>query len=131
METALAKFNRGKKFALLIGEDILVSDNLLLVKFLSRVPAVSSTNGAPRGLRLATLNHELYLDVSEKVIMDFREELEGKILAIGRELDGLNARMMNPRYVEKAPQQLVRETRNSIVEKEEQIKRLKSQLELI
>ena len=131
METALAKFNRGKKFTLLVGEDILVNDNLLLVKFLSRVPAISSTNGAPRGLRLAIANHELYLDVSERVIVDYKDELENKILAIGRELDNLNARMMNPRYVEKAPAGLVRETRNSIAEKEELIEKMKSQLNII
>mgnify|MGYP000957310192 FL=1 len=131
METALAKFNRGKKFTLLVGEDILVNDNLLLVKFLSRVPAISSTNGAPRGLRLAIANHELYLDVPERVIVDYKDELENKILAIGKELDNLNARMMNPRYVEKAPAGLVRETRNSIVEKEELIEKMKSQLNII
>lgn len=131
METALAKFNRGKKFTLLVGEDILVNDNLLLVKFLSRVPAISSTNGAPRGLRLAIANHELYLDVPERVIVDYKDELENKILAIGRELDNLNARMMNPRYVEKAPAGLVRETRNSIAEKEELIEKMKSQLNII
>lgn len=130
-EAALAKFNRGKKFGLLVGEDILVNDNLLLVKFLSRVPSIASTNGSPRGLRLAVLNHELYLDVPEKIVVDFKDELEAKILAIGRELDGLNARMMNPRYVEKAPQQLVRETRNCIDEKNEQIERLKQQLSAI
>lgn len=130
-EAALAKFNRGKKFGLLVGEDILVNDNLLLVKFLSRVPSIASTNGSPRGLRLAVLNHELYLDVPEKIVVDFKDELEAKILAIGRELDGLNARMMNPRYVEKAPQQLVRETRNCIDEKNEQIERLKQQLSVI
>ena len=131
METALAKFNRGKKFTLLVGEDILVNDNLLLVKFLSRVPAISSINGAPRGLRLAIANHELYLDVPERVIVDYKDELENKILAIGRELDNLNARMMNPRYVEKAPAGLVRETRNSITEKEELIEKMKSQLNII
>lgn len=131
METALAKFNRGKKFALLVGEDILVNDNLLLVKFLSRVPAISSTNGVPRGLRLAIANHELYLDVPERVIVDYKDELENKILAVGRELDNLNARMMNPRYVEKAPAGLVRETRNSIAEKEELIEKMKSQLNII
>ena len=131
METVLAKFNRGKKFTLLVGEDILVNDNLLLVKFLSRVPAISSTNGAPRGLRLAIANHELYLDVPERVIVDYKDELENKILAIGRELDNLNARMMNPRYVEKAPAGLVRETRNSIAEKEELIEKMKSQLNII
>lgn len=131
METALAKFNRGKKFTLLVGEDILVNDNLLLIKFLSRVPAISSTNGAPRGLRLAIANHELYLDVPERVIVDYKDELENKILAIGKELDNLNARMMNPRYVEKAPAGLVRETRNSITEKEELIEKMKSQLNII
>ena len=130
-EAALAKFNRGKKFGLLVGEDILVNDNLLLVKFLSRVSSIASTNGSPRGLRLAVLNHELYLDVPGKIVVDFKDELEAKILAIGRELDGLNARMMNPRYVEKAPQQLVRETRNCIDEKNEQIERLKQQLSVI
>ena len=131
METALAKFNRSRKFTLLVGEDILVNDNLLLVKFLSRVPSISSTNGAPRGLRLAIANHELYLDVPERVIVDYKDELENKILAIGRELDNLNARMMNPRYVEKAPAGLVRETRNSIAEKEELIEKMKSQLKVI
>ena len=131
METALAKFNRGKKFTLLVGEDILVNDNLLLVKFLSRVPSISSTNGTPRGLRLAIVNHELYLDVPERVIVDYKDELENKILAIGRELDNLNARMMNPRYVEKAPAGLVRETRKSIVEKEALIEKMKSQLKVI
>ena len=131
METALAKFNRSKKFTLLVGEDILVNDNLLLVKFLSRVPSISSTNGVPRGLRLAIANHELYLDVPERVIVDYKDELENKILAIGRELDNLNARMMNPRYVEKAPAGLVRETRNSIAEKEELIEKMKSQLNII
>lgn len=131
METALAKFNRGKKFTLLVGEDILVNDNLLLVKFLSRVPAISSTNSVPRGLRLAIANHELYLDVPERVIVDYKDELENKILAVGRELDNLNARMMNPRYVEKAPAGLVRETRNSIAEKEELIEKMKSQLNII
>ena len=130
-QASLMKLAKGKRFGLLVGEDSLVSDNLLLVKFLSRVPSVASTNGMPRGLRLALANHELYLEVTEKVVMAFRDELEKRILAVGRELDGLNARMMNPRYVEKAPQQLVRETRNMIAEKEELIRRLKAQLSVI
>ena len=130
-QASLMKLAKGKRFGLLVGEDSLVSDNLLLVKFLSRVPSIASTNGMPRGLRLALANHELYLEVTEKVVMAFRDELEKRILAVGRELDGLNARMMNPRYVEKAPQQLVRETRNMIAEKEELIRRLKAQLSVI
>lgn len=130
-EVALMKVAKNKKFGLLIGDDVLANDNKILLKFLARVPSVSSTNGSPRGLRLATVNHELYLDVPSQVVKDYRESLEEKILSVGRELDNLNARMMNPRYVEKAPAQLVRETRNAISEKEELIERLKKQIEII
>ena len=129
--TSLSNVAKGKKFGVLFGEDILVDDNTLLVKFLARVPFVMPTNGAPRGLHLALANHELYLDVPEAVVADYRTELEERILAIGRELDGLNARMMNPAYVERAPAALVKETRDAISEKEGLIKRLKNQIEAI
>ena len=128
---ALSNVARGKKFGLLYGDDSLVDDNTLLVKFLSRVPSIASTNGSPRGLRLALAGHDLYLDVPTEVIEKYRAELEGRILAVGRELDGLNARMMNPAYVERAPAELVKETRDAIAEKEGLISRMKQQLEAI
>ena len=43
----------------------------------------------------------------------------------------MNARMMNPAYVERAPAALVKETRDAIAEKEDLIERLKQQLEVI
>ncbi len=121
----------GKRWAVLYGDDSLVEDNVLLIKTLARVPAVSSTLGSPRGIRLALPNHEVYLDVPEDVVAKFKETLTEKILSVGRELDALNARMMNPRYVEKAPAALVKETRDAISEKEALIARLKKELELI
>ena len=54
-----------------------------------------------------------------------------RILSVGRELDALEARMMNPRYVEKAPAELVQETRDGIEEKKALIERLKKELEVI
>ncbi len=128
---SLSNVARGKKFGLLYGDDSLVDDNTLLVKLLSRVPSVASTNGSPCGLHLALAGHDLYLDVPADVIADYRAELEGKILSVGRELDGLNARMMNPAYVERAPAALVKETRDAITEKEQLISRMKEQLEAI
>jgi valyl-tRNA synthetase len=128
---SLSNVARGKKFGLLYGEDMLVDDNTLLVKYLSRVPSIASVNGAPRGLHLALPGHDLYLDVPAEVVAAYRAELEEKILSIGRELDGLNARMMNPSYVERAPAELVKETRDAISEKEDLITRLKQQLEVI
>lgn len=128
---ALPGTNNAKKYALLYGDDSLIEDNVLLIQTLTRVPSVNSTNGAPRGLRLALANHELYLDVPEKVVAAYRDALTEKILSVGRELDALNARMLNPNYVDKAPMHLVKETTDQIAEKTALIERLKSELNYI
>ena len=128
---SLSLLNNNKKFGLLFGEDVMAIENTLLMKFLSHVPYISSTNGTPRGLKLAIANHELYLDVTAEVVAKYKDELTEKILAVGRELDGLNSRMMNPSYVERAPAELVRETRNLIAEKEKLIEEMKMQLNVI
>ncbi len=123
--------NNAKKYGLLYDNDSLVTDNQLLIKALTKVPTINSLDGSPRGLRLALANHELYLDVSEKVVNEYKDALTEKILSVGHELDALNVRMMNPNYVEKAPAHLVKETTDQIKEKESLISRLKTQLSLI
>lgn len=122
--------NNGK-YSLLYGEDSLVDDNQLLLTKLTGVKSVLSTEGQPRGLRLSLANHELYLDAPEEIVKAHRENLTEKILAVGRELDTLNARMMNPNYVDKAPKELVRQTREQIEEKTALIDRMKRELEAI
>ena len=128
---ALPGTNNAKKYALFYDNDGLVEDNLLLIKSLTKVPAINPLNGAPRGLRIALPNRELYLDVPEKVVKEYKDALTDKILSVGKELDALNARMMNPNYVDKAPAHLVKETRDAIAEKEALIARLKQQFEVI
>ena len=128
---ALPGTNNAKKYNLLYDNDGLIEGNQDLIKALTKVPEIHALNGAPRGLRLALANHELYLDVPEKVVADYKEALTEKILSVGRELNALNARMMNPNYVEKAPEHLVKETKDAIREKESLISRLKAQLSLI
>ena len=124
----LSEAAKGKKYALLYGDEALVDDNSLLVAALAPVTEVISCEGQPRGLRLALANHELYLDVPAEVVAKYREQLEARILAVGKELDALNARMMNPNYVDKAPAHLVKETRDGITEKAALIERLKGEL---
>ncbi len=128
---ALPGTNNSKKYTLLYDNDSIVEENLLLIKELTKVPAISNLNGSPRGLRLALANHELYLDVPERVVADYKDSLTEKILAVGRELDALNLRMSNPNYVERAPAHLVLETKQQIEEKEQLISRLKTQQSLI
>ncbi|MBR3270047.1 valine--tRNA ligase [Candidatus Saccharibacteria bacterium] len=128
---ALPGTNNANKYALMYDKDSLVEDNLLLIKALTKVPDINALGGKPRGLRLALANHELYLDVPEQVVAAYKDSLTEKILSVGRELDALNARMMNPNYVAKAPEYLVKETKDQIKEKQALIDRLKLELTLI
>ncbi len=121
----------GKKLTALYGNDAIVDDNQLLVAKLAGVASVISCEGQPRGLRLALANHEVYLDVSPEVVRQYRDKLEERILAVGRELDALNARMFNPNYVDKAPAHLVKQTQDGIKEKTALIERLKQELSVI
>ena len=127
----LSALSKGKKFGVIYGDDSLVDDNSLLVQMLSGAPSIRPADGNPSGLRLALANREVYLDVDAETVARYRDDLTERILAVGRELDGLNARMMNPKYVERAPAGLVKETREAIAEKEGLIERMKGQLEVI
>ena len=129
--SVLQDVSGGNKWKILYGGTSLVADNADLVKFLTRVPAIESCHHQPRGMRLPILNCELYLDVPEKVITEYKSHLEERILAVGRELDSLNARMMNPNYVDKAPRELVHETEVAIKEKTAHIERLRQQANII
>ena len=128
---ALPGTNNAKKYSLLYDNDSLVNDNQLIIRTLTKVPTINSLDGAPRGLRLALANHELYLDVPENIVKEYKNNLTERILSVGRELDALNLRMSNPNYVERAPAHLVKETTDQIKEKEALISRLKTELEII
>ncbi len=131
VQQGLNEVVKGKKWGLLYGDDSLVADNEVLVLALTRAASIASTEGQPRGLRLAIPNQEVYFDVSEEVVKGYREQLDERILAVGRELDALNMRMMNPNYVDKAPAHLVKQTQDGIREKTEMIERLRGELKAI
>ena len=104
---------------------------ILRIKKLAFLPSVAPTDGQPRGIRLAVANHEVYLDVPSEVVKEYKDELTERILAVGRELNALEARMQNPNYVKKAPEHLVKETQDGIIEKKELIEKLKKEIEVI
>ena len=122
---------RGVSIGLLYGDDGLIEENAELVRFLTRTDKIGSTEGNPRGIRLAVPGREVYLDVSDEILQTYKEALTERILAVGRELNNLENRMRNPSYVEKAPANLVEETRKGIEEKTALITRLKAELTVI
>ena len=138
LKTAISEIRRtyqdipgNEKFPIIFGDDSLIDDNQVLVQRLTGAPSVTPADGTPQGIRIALAGREIYLDVDEKTVKAYSDALDECILSVGRELNALNARMMNPNYVDKAPAHLVKETKDAIKEKETLIDRLKKERELI
>ena len=119
-----------KKYRLLYGNDSLVKENADTIKHLMRLSSIEHTD-QPRGLRLAAANREVWLDIDDETLYQHQTELEMRLAEARKRLEGLEARINNPSYAEKAPAHLVEETRQHITEQQALIKRLVTELEVI
>ena len=119
-----------KKYRLLYGNDSLVKENADTIKHLMRLSSIEQTD-QPRGLRLAAANREVWLDIDDETLYQHQTELEMRLAEARKRLEGLEARINNPSYAEKAPAHLVEETRQHITEQQALIKRLVTELEVI
>lgn len=119
-----------KKYRLLYGNDSLVKENADTIKHLMRLASIEHTD-RPRGLRLAAANREVWLDIDDETLYQHQTELEMRLAEARKRLEGLEARINNPSYAEKAPAHLVEETRQHITEQQALIQRLITELEVI
>jgi len=119
-----------KKYRLLYGNDSLVKENADTIKHLMRLASIEYTD-QPRGLRLAAANREVWLDIDDETLYQHQTELEMRLAEARKRLEGLEARINNPSYAEKAPAHLVEETRQHITEQQALIQRLITELEVI
>ena len=119
-----------KKYRLLYGNDSLVKENADTIKHLMRLASIEHTD-QPRGLRLAAANREVWLDIDDETLYQHQTELEMRLAEARNRLEGLEARINNPSYTEKAPAHLVEETRQHITEQQALIQRLITELEVI
>ena len=114
-------------------DDELVYRNQLLIQHLTKAPCVPQINGQEAsGLRLAIQNHNnIYLQIPEDIHAKYKANLEDRILKLGREINTLQARLDNPRYIEKAPTELVEESRLALHDKQKLLDNMKAELELV
>ena len=114
-------------------DDELVYRNQLLIQHLTKAPCVPQIEGqTATGLRLAIQNHNnIYLQIPEDIHAKYKANLEDRILKLGREINTLQARLDNPRYVEKAPTELVEESRLALHDKQKLLDNMKAELELV
>lgn len=83
------------------------------------------------GLRLAIPGHNIYLQIPADIHSKYKANLEENILKLGNEINTLEARLRNPKYVERAPKELVEETRNQLETKEDLLAKMKDELQLV
>ncbi len=119
-------------YPIAFNDDPLMYANQLLVQHLTKAPCVPKLSSEEiSGMRLAVPGHNIYLQIPEKILEKYKENLEERILKLGLEINTLNARLDNPRYVEKAPKELVDETREQLETKQNLLEKMKAELELI
>ena len=113
-------------------DDELMYENQLLIQHLTKAPSVPQIDVADaKGLRLAIAGHNIYLQIPEDIHKKYKANLEDRILKLGAEINTLEARLRNPKYVEKAPKELVDETRDSLETKSRLLEKMKAELELV
>ena len=71
------------------------------------------------------------MKIPEDILNKHKQNLEDRILKLGQEINTLNTRLDNPRYVEKAPKELVEETRDQLATKQSMLEKMKAELSLI
>ena len=85
----------------------------------------------PRGLRLAAANREAWLDIDSETLYEHQTNLEVRLAAARTRQKGLQSRLDNQSYIEKAPENLVQETKDELVETDKLIERLTEELSVI
>ena len=119
-------------YPIVFDDDPLIYANQLLIQHLTKAPAVPQVSTDElSGLRLAIPGHNIYLQIPEDILNKYKANLEQRILKLGQEINTLEARLSNPHYVEKAPKELVGETRDQLKTKQSLLEKMKAELQLI
>ena len=119
-------------YPIAFNDDPLMYANQLLIQHLTKAPCVPKLSAEEvTGLRLAVPGHNIYLQIPADILEKHKANLEDRILKLGQEINTLNNRLDNPRYVEKAPKELVEETRSQLETKQHLLDKMKAELKLI
>jgi valyl-tRNA synthetase len=118
------------RYPIIYMDDALVADNAELIKKLTRASSVTRTDTA-RGLRLAASGRDAWLDIDAETLYEHQSNLEKRLADTRKEASNLEVRLSNDKYVAKAPESLVEESRQLMSEKIALIERLESELAVI
>lgn len=81
-----------------------------------------------RGLRLTGTNEHIWLDLDTQQIETYRTTLEDKLSNIEKDINALEHRLSNEKYLKKAPEDLVAESKTDLNHKTRQADHIRHQL---
>ena len=119
-----------ERYGLLYQNDSLVADNATLIQKLAKLKNISYVDQT-RGLRLPNSGREAWLDVSEETLYEHQTNLETRLAETHTVITNLEARLANKSYVDKAPQELVEDTKKQLEAKQALVKTLVGELEIL
>ncbi len=125
-----AELPGNEKYDLLYQNDSLIADNAELIKRLAKLKSISAVDQA-RGLRLAASGREAWLDVSAETLYEHQTNLETRLVEVHANIARLESRLSNETYVQKAPIELVEESKTQLEQEKKHAERLIHELEVI
>jgi valyl-tRNA synthetase len=117
------------KYGLLHKGDTLITENTALVQSLANLESITEVKQG-RGMRLASANHEAWLDIDEQLLYEHQTRLETRLVITREEIANLEKRLASGGYVARAPKHLVEESRRQLDERRALEARLITELDI-
>ncbi len=115
-----------KKYRLICQNELTAEQNDLIKK-LAKLDTIKIGTG--QGLRLASNDFAAYLDLNEDELKSYKKHLNDKLTSIEKEISNLEKRLNNKGYTERAPKNLVAETKRVLSDRISHKNQLLSSLE--
>ncbi|MDO4271398.1 MAG: valine--tRNA ligase [Candidatus Saccharibacteria bacterium] len=116
-----------RKYRLVYDDEPVVGDNRQLIATLAKLKDVKH-DGTPNGLKIVLPHSTTWLELLTEEIQSYKDDLQAKLDKIKNEVYALERRLNNTGYVEKAPEQLVNETRKQLADKKRQTTHIAEQI---
>ena len=115
------------KYCLVFDDCQMIEENQALIKSLAKLRGIRRDR-TPHGLKIVLPHSTAWLELTEEEIADYKDKLQAKLAKLKSEIYGLERRLASQGYLEKAPEQLVHETKKQLADKKRRTVHLGEQL---
>lgn len=113
---AISQLPNTKKYTLTYNDNRVVEENRQLIKNLAKLAAVKH-DSTPVGLKVISGRSLSWLVLTDEEVAEYKDKLSQQLEKLKNEIYALEKRLSNKGYIDKAPANLVQETRDSLADK--------------